>query len=111
MNLRLETSLHYSPYGGRYEFRVFNRASRAFAKPIAFETDIDEGAYIEPTISFSQEEVQAMFDELCRAGFKPSRQENAVAALDATKEHLSDMREIAFSALRNLGVESKGVAK
>ena len=108
MNRKIEASLNYTGYGDKFELRIFDRISKAVAQPVTFDANISDGMYIEPTLSLTQDELQGLFDELSRAGFKPSRQENAAAALKATQDHLGDMRQIAFGLLNQAGVTADG---
>lgn len=58
------------------------------------------GADVSATLSLQPQEVQNLFDELYRAGFRPSQPTgDAAGELDATKRHLADMRVLVGSVL------------
>jgi hypothetical protein len=58
-----------------------------------------ESQEVEPTpYPLEREEVQAMFDQLWRLGFRPAA--NSVAEFNATSKHLEDLRAIVFEKLK-----------
>ena len=59
--------------------------------------DIDRYEVSEPFLNISEDSAQCLFDELYRAGFRPSREEQLTAI--ATNDHVADLRKIAFKLL------------
>ena len=60
----------------------------------------DEGMVMQPTFSVTSYEAQDMMNGLWQAGFRPRDGSGAVAHVEATQAHLSDMRKIAFNRLK-----------
>lgn len=109
MKRNLESTVYFNPYANRVELRLADRGIHAAAVPATFEP-IEDGAEWPPLLSITRIEAQAIFDEFCRAGFKPSHQVDAASALQATREHLADMRKIAFNGLRAAGIQPNAQA-
>jgi len=55
---------------------------------------VGEGS--DPTIRLTDEQAQALLDQLVACGFRPT---DSAGQLEATKDHLEDMRVLAFHAL------------
>ena len=75
------------------------------AKPLEFEA-IEDGAVIstKPMLDLSIEQAVQLMDELWRCGVRPTRSADSQAGqLAATKDHLADMRTIAFNQLKIKG--------
>lgn len=69
-----------------------------YANPCEFE-QVDEesiGSHKEPVIYLAMGDAQALMDELWRAGVRPTEQLNSMAAIEAVKYHLEDMRKLVF---------------
>lgn len=100
----LEIRCHTVPWDGRVEFCIVGRSigpteSRRYAQVtnLVLKT-LEEGELLEPTFRLRHENVQALMDELYRAGVRPSEQGTA-GELAATKAHLKDMRALVAQAL------------
>lgn len=68
------------------------------AKPLVFER-AEQHVYIEKTCSITDDSAQQLMDELWRIGVRPSNGEGNVGQIGAMKDHLEDMRKIAFAEL------------
>ena len=73
------------------------------AQPIKFEA-VEEGRCIDPVLSLKKEELQLLMDELWQIGIRPSNGECSVGEIGAIRDHLADMKQIAF---HKLGIEVK----
>lgn len=65
--------------------------------------EYEEGDYGEPTFFLSADEAQQMMNELWRCGIRPKDGEGSDAQVNALTKHLSDMKTIAFHALKIKG--------
>jgi hypothetical protein len=61
--------------------------------------DQARGLEVRPAISFEEVEAQMLMDELYAIGLRPTEGRGSVGALGATKDHLEDMKKIAFLLL------------
>lgn len=100
---------------GKFEFHIDNNPSRRDfefyavnidkhgikqAKRIEFES-VESGYFVEPflEIAYSDEgALQSLFDQLWNIGLRPKGYDDQ-GAVKATKDHLEDMRKIAFKFL------------
>jgi len=92
----LEFFLSFQPY--RFDYALSARTRDGyFAKAVEWETVEEGGEFTQgPMLQLPREDVQVLFDELWRGGFRPSHVESAESALGATKYHLEDMRRLVF---------------
>lgn len=60
------------------------------------QVPLDEGVagYPNPMAQLDENEAQLLMDELWRAGLRPSNRPGAAGQLEATQNHLADMRKI-----------------
>ena len=74
------------------------------AKQVEFEAFDDSNAFAqvhrEPSFLMTDHNTQKLMDELWRIGIRPSNGEGNVGQIGAMKEHLNDMRKIAFKQLK-----------
>ena len=73
-----------------------------YATDITFERQsADEaGAHIEPLVHLSPHAAQKLMDDLWTCGLRPSDGTDNLGQLQATQQHLADMRRLTFSRLR-----------
>jgi len=85
-----------------YEVQGYIKAQQgkiAVMQPPLFHTmDISEvDGFASAPMTLTKESVQRMMDQLWECGVRPSNGAGNVGELAAVKEHLKDMRDIAFS--------------
>ena len=95
-NDNLRFSLNTSFELGYYELRCIREEHYA---EVIFKKR-EAGEIIPATLGLSPDEAVALIDVLWRAGIRPSCGENHIGELNATKEHLKDMKAIAFNKLK-----------
>ena len=69
--------------------------SMAVMEPVAFK-QYKDGQPLAPSLRFTNEEAQALMDEMWSAGVRPSNGEGNVGQIGAMREHLADMRRLVF---------------
>lgn len=90
--LRLPSGVAYGDQGAPM--------GRSVATSITFTEVEDPNEYInEALLKLSQDDAQALMDELWQAGVRPANGVGSVGQLAATETHLKDMRAIAFELL------------
>lgn len=101
----LDVRANYSPQTQEVELRVRveskSGTSPMYSMPAAFST-IPEGQIIPPMLRLSHSEAKKLMDELWDCGVRPSAgfdSPGVKAELVAVKQHLEDMRQIAFSMM------------
>lgn len=57
---------------------------------------LEEGDYVGPCATFQKQDLQSMFNELWRLGFRPSDGTGNSGHIEALTYHLEDMRRIVF---------------
>ena len=57
---------------------------------------VKPGELIEPTFSLPRAQVQALFNDLWREGFRPAYGTGNAGHLESVKYHLEDMRRLVF---------------
>lgn len=98
----------YSVASLAHDFYVYRECVgeyREFIEPIAVYRELRSEAHrheIRPTLQLEQQELQQLMDQLWHAGIRPSNGEGAAGQIGALREHLADMRKIAFGML-NVG--------
>jgi hypothetical protein len=60
-------------------------------------TRIDPGVYMAPTTSMEGKDLQLLFNELWKAGFRPNDGTGNSGHVEALKYHLEDMRKLVFN--------------
>jgi hypothetical protein len=58
--------------------------------------DVAPGSIIEPMVKVSMASVQGLMEELWRMGVRPNNGEGGPAQVEAMKEHINDLRRMAF---------------
>jgi hypothetical protein len=84
--------------------------STLFAAPaqmVAMSSDPRVGGS-DPFVRITYDEAQRLVDELWQCGIRPSEGTGSAGSLAATERHLADIRNVAFGAIRNVGVECDG---
>jgi hypothetical protein len=81
--------------------------SAACATSVEFHT-INDGEMIPAAMKLNPDEAQQLCDALWEAGIRPTNGEGSTGQLAATREHLADMKTIAFHALKVVGVAEGG---
>lgn len=66
---------------------------------------VDAGAYVKPSFTLGQHEVQELFNQLWQQGYRPKDGTGNGGHVEAIKYHLEDMRKLVFSVS---GSPSKG---
>jgi len=74
----------------------------SIAQPLQFRQEAAEKVVNNdrPVVSLSQEDAQALVDELWHCGVRPSEGTGSAGQLAATQKHLDDMRDLAFFAIK-----------
>jgi len=100
-------------FSGKLEFRAdrewrsFDITLRGFIseehggyviKEVEFKKQ-ENGEYIKPFLSLSEEQAQSLMDALWSVGCRPSEGHGSTGQLAATEKHLEDMRKIAFTVI------------
>ena len=96
---RIEFLVERSLMYGRGQYLMFARSTNRngienHLKSLVWEEQSNDHCSYEPPIVFNQEEVQCLFEELWRAGFRPTTNVEGVGELRATKEHLKDLKRL-----------------
>ena len=77
---------------------------RRIATQIVFET-ISEFQVSTPPLWITRDNAKRLMDDLWNAGIRPSDLGDAVGALKATQNHLSDMQKLLFDLFNRLNLE------
>jgi len=102
----MEIRAYDSPYRGVIEFFIGERKGEDFyvAAPTEFVFSKNKpGTAINPAFSLEHKEAQFLLQQLWDTGLRPNNGEGTSAQVDALKDHLKDMREIAFMSLQKAG--------
>lgn len=80
------------------------------ANPVAFgPQELREGLKVPTALGLEASDCEALMDALWRAGIRPTRHsQEEKAELEAVRDHLKDMRQIAFSATKIVPPEHAG---
>ena len=92
-------------YEGAWDMvSVYYYTDTHIAKPVVLEYEECErdGYIVEPTMRMPIEWAQQMINELWREGFRPNNGEGSVSQVESMKEHIKDLRAIAY---KQLGIE------
>jgi hypothetical protein len=61
---------------------------------------VEDGSYVEPTMTLHIDAAQRLMDELWNCGLRPSEGSGSAGQLAAVQKHLEDMKTLAFHALK-----------
>lgn len=70
-------------------------AKRRIVTSLTVET-VERGQFIKPSFNLGCQEVQALFNQLWTAGFRPKDGTGNSGHVEALKYHLEDMRKLVF---------------
>lgn len=99
---------------GRYRLAILSETPDGRAQAaniISFgPQEQQEGQEVPAAIGLEVKEAEALMDALWRAGIRPTRRsQEEKAELEAVRDHLKDMRQIAFTAAKITPPEYAGV--
>jgi hypothetical protein len=63
-------------------------------------SEVERGMMSSPFAKVKEEDLYALMDAMWQAGIRPTCGEGHIGELNATKEHLADMKKIAFNRLK-----------
>lgn len=89
--------LHDNPVRGGVEVYLGIRDNEKLHTSNLEFTEVEEGERVNPLTTLSPPETQQLFNELWRIGYRPSK--GYQEGMEATQNHLSDMRKIVSSKL------------
>ena len=81
------------------EMYILDHETRSAVKELVFEA-VNQGEHIPVATRFKEDIAQQMMDQLWQAGLRPSEGTGSAGSLAATQNHLADMKQIAFHALK-----------
>lgn len=99
----------------KFNIRVTREPHRAFEMSVlAYEkfedgsvsvgeltfSPVATGAIVPPTCALEETAAQSLMDDLWACGLRPTEGRGSAGAMEATREHLQDMRKIAFNRLK-----------
>lgn len=94
-HIRILQDLPYGNSLGVYLYTKGDNNSIHRALPLTLEKVEDSGlCSVRPTFTLSQDEAQALMDELWNAGLRPTEGRGSAGSLAATERHLDDMRTL-----------------
>lgn len=102
MDLRLFLEPMSPVFGNEFGIWIIGRDQRSRKRlhcRVVFEGEAEEGDSLSENFRLKSSDIQGIMDRLWSAGVRPSSGEGNEGALSATKDHLNDMREIAFKKL------------
>lgn len=83
-----------------FKYDIYVEKEGRFAKEIIFEKkERDRFAPTSAVLTVDKRNAQILIDDLWNAGLRPTEGSGSAGSLAATKEHLEDMRTIAFKKL------------
>jgi hypothetical protein len=113
MNEFLRIAAHVNPMVDGIDFYIVEKGphgSRRIARNVIMEP-MEEWTSPPPApFWLTRDNAKKLMDDLWNAGIRPTERDETEGALSATKEHLKDMRDIAFGLLadaRALNVRGK----
>jgi hypothetical protein len=91
-----EARAEYSVYKRGYDIFLIKKVNGQMylAQPLVYEQS-QMGVIPQPTAFVEEDMAQALFDDLWRAGLRPTTKDDT----PAKDEHIADLRKIAFHAL------------
>jgi hypothetical protein len=84
---------HAAPWWGGVEFLL--KDGKALAEPIVMKRH-DPNISCEPTFRLTYGQAQVLIDDLWQSGLRPTEGHGSAGALQATQNHLDDMRRLVF---------------
>lgn len=66
-------------------------------KPLSLEvtaSEVEEGAYVEPSFRMDSVSAQKLFDDLYMQGLRPSEERNETSAYKEAKDHIADLKNV-----------------
>lgn len=87
--------LSRTPVSDHVDLYIKDRLNQAICTNLEF-TKNRPGELANPCMRLTDIDLQSLFDELWRLGFRSSEHIDEKSALDATKRHLEDMRRLVF---------------
>lgn len=92
-----EIIFYERPFHGKYEVGIFSEqgGKSVVAQPLEF-TENEDFLTTEPTTVLSRDEMQAMFNQLWKLGFRPMDGTGNSGHIEAMRNHLEDMRKLVF---------------
>ena len=101
MKLVTEILVNRLPFEKKFAFAaVLKKGDKYFVGGAIPMNEQEEDMPIEPTFKLNNVEAQFLFDELFRAGLRPSDGSGSIGQLEATERHLEDMRKIALQFIK-----------
>jgi hypothetical protein len=93
----------FTDFGFSLSLGVFDIESNkiAVAQPVEFKTH-EIGCLYQEMLPLSKKEAQGLMDAMWSAGVRPSNGDGNVGQIGAIKDHLADMRRIAYCRLGSL---------
>lgn len=101
---RVEVFTEYSLLSASYRFWLGVtgvKGVQSVAQPLVM-SEVEEGREVKPTFELDPTRTQELFNQLWNAGFRPKDGTGSVGQLQATEDHLNDMRKIVFF---NMGIK------
>lgn len=93
---RIEIHANKVPYDRRIDLYFIQ--GNKFISGVKF-SEIEPGSEINKAVQIDVDTAQSLMNQLYNIGIRPTGIEQSIAALPATKNHLEDMRKIAFMFL------------
>lgn len=100
MSEHLRIRAQRANYSSNIEIAICTKTHAA--KTLTMEP-ISEAEILYPMATINKNEAQELMDDLWHAGIRPSDGTGNIGQLQATQQHLKDMREITF---KKLGMET-----
>ena len=100
----IEVRCMRQPWRDGVEVAILDRGHKTFVAAPLTMVEIEEGAFMEPALSLTNQAAQGLMDELWRCGLRPSEGSGSAGSLAATERHLKDMQTIAMGALKQKGM-------
>lgn len=99
----MEIRAQYSNWYDGLEIAIFERLGDcrvSVAEPITMTVKDDPLQKIKPVVTLERKEAQLLFNDLWQSGFRPTDGTGSAGQLQATENHLEDMKTIVFHALK-----------
>lgn len=87
--------LNRTPLSDHVDLYIKDRLNHAICTSLTFEKK-NPNEIASPCMTLTNVDLQSLFDELWRLGFRSSEHIDEKSALKATQYHLSDMRRLVF---------------
>lgn len=99
--MREEISVHIAPTGWNDSYPVWlvhtdSEGKKRVAPPCVF-IETKEGESQAPSLNLSHDAAQELMNRLWNLGLRPRNGVGTLAHVDAMKEHIADLRRVAFS--------------